>query len=80
MKSIMRLGLVVMALLTFAGCQRIETGEVGLRKDFYKQIQPGMLQPGSMNQTLVGEVLVFHTKQLTLDYKHLTPQTADHTT
>lgn len=62
-----------------AGCQRIETGEIGLRVGFDKQVQKTELQPGSFNQTFVGNVLVFHVKQLTLDYKNLTPQTADHT-
>ncbi|HET8688324.1 MAG TPA: SPFH domain-containing protein [Methanosarcina sp.] len=75
--------LVVGALLGFAllgsGCTRVATGEIGLREGFDKQVQKGELQPGSFNQVLVGDVLVFPVKQLMIDMKNLQPQTADHT-
>ena len=42
--------------LAFVFITRIETGEVGIRIGFDKQIQPGELPPGSFNQTLIGSV------------------------
>ncbi len=37
----------------------IETGEVGVRVGFDKQVQQGELLPGSFNQVLIGDVLTF---------------------
>lgn len=79
----MNKGLTV-ALLTVAalatGCARIETGEVGLRVKWDKTVADEELQPGSMNQTIVGDVLHFQVRSIavTLDDKH--PQTSDNST
>lgn len=74
--------LVVGAMLGFAllgsGCQRIETGETGLRVGFDKQVQQGELRAGSFNQVVVGDVLIFPFKQIGITEQNLTPQTADH--
>lgn len=72
----------VLAAVTLlaAGCQRIETGEVGLRRGFDKQIQKTELLPGSFNQEIVGEVIVFPVKQIALQLENMTPQTLDHST
>jgi len=80
----MKKSMVVAAMLAVAvlgtGCERIATGEVGLREDFNKTIEKTELQPGSLNQTLVGSVLVFPVKQIGLPLTKLQPQTADHST
>jgi len=74
--------LVVLVVLAFtvlaSGCQRIETGEVGLRRGFDKQIEKVELEPGSFNQEIVGDVLVFPVKQIALNEDKLQPMTADH--
>lgn len=62
------------------GCQRIETGEVGLRIGFDKQVQKGELIPGSFNQTIVGDVLVFPVKEIALHLDNMKPQTSDRST
>lgn len=66
--------------LILTACQRIETGEVGLRVGFDKQVLKGELEPGSFNQTFVGDVLLFPVKEIALQLDHMTPQTADKST
>lgn len=76
MKKIV-MGLVLAASVLMTGCTRIETGEVGVRMNASKQIEGTELQPGSWNQTLVGSVLTFPTKDLTIKIENKTPMTAD---
>lgn len=63
-----------------AGCTRIESGEVGLRVGFDKQIKSEELQAGSLNQTLIGEVLTFPVREIAMNLDNKTPQTADNST
>jgi regulator of protease activity HflC (stomatin/prohibitin superfamily) len=63
-----------------AGCTRIETGEVGLRVDFNKQVQGTELMEGSWNQTLVGDVLTFPTRQVGIEVNDRRPLTSDNST
>jgi len=71
---------ICVSALTLTACQRVETGEVGLRVGFDKQVLKGELAPGSFNQTLVGDVLLFPVKEIALQLDHMTPQTADKST
>lgn len=70
---------LVAASILATGCTRIETGEVGIRVDMSKQVQSGELMPGSWNQTLVGDVLTFPTKDIAVALDNKTPMTADNT-
>ncbi len=70
------LGLAVLA----TGCTRIETGEVGVRVGFDKQVKPGELLPGSFNQTLVGDVLTFPVKDVNVTLDNMTPVAKDNST
>lgn len=79
MKKNVALTLVAAAVLA-TGCTRIETGTVGLRVNMSKQVEPNELQPGSWNQTLVGEVLEFPVRSIQVAWNNLTPQTADNST
>ena len=79
MKKKIVLSIIAAALLA-TGCTRIETGTVGLRVDMSKQVQQQELQPGSWNQTLVGEVLEFPVRSIQVAWNNLTPQTADNST
>jgi regulator of protease activity HflC (stomatin/prohibitin superfamily) len=63
-----------------SGCTRIETGEVGIRIGFDKQINPGELFPGSFNQTFVGSVLTFPVKDVSVKVEDMTPQARDNST
>jgi len=67
-------------MATVSACTRIETGEVGVRRGFDKQIQTGELQPGSINQTVFGEVLTFPTKDVQVDVSDMTPLASDNST
>lgn len=72
--------ILILALLGLAGCERIETGEVGLRIGFDKQVNTTELQPGSFNQTLIGSVLTFPVRDIALNLDDMHPQTADNST
>jgi hypothetical protein len=75
----MRILLLCLSLLTVA-CSRIETGEVGVRIGFDKQVAPGELQPGTFNQTIVGSVLTFQVKDVGVNVTHLQPIAKDNST
>jgi len=77
MKEIM---MVFAVLMVLSGCERIETGEVGLRVGFDKQVSTNELQPGSFNQVFVGSVLTFPVRDISLALDDMHPQTADNST
>jgi hypothetical protein len=62
------------------GCTRIETGEVGVRVGFDKQVQSGELLPGSFNQSIIGEVLTFPIKDVNVVLENMTPVAKDNST
>lgn len=67
-------------MATTAACTRIETGEVGIRRGMDKQIQKEELVPGSLNQTIFGDVLTFPVKDVQVDITDLTPLASDNST
>lgn len=77
MKNLFKLSVLSAALVLAAGCTRIETGEVGVRVNASKQIEGTELMPGSWNQTLLGSVLEFPVKDITITLENKTPLTAD---
>lgn len=80
MKRILSLLALAMCMLTLSGCySRVETGEVGLRRNFNGTIDVGVLQPG-WHQTFVGDIIIFATKEILLSEDKLTPQSADKST
>jgi hypothetical protein len=79
MKRFATLGIVAAAILA-TGCTRIETGEVGVRVGFDKQVQPGELLPGSFNQVLIGDVLTFPIKDVNVVLENMTPVAKDNST
>ena len=68
------------SILVATGCTRVETGEVGIRVDFNKQIEQQELLPGSWNQTVIGDVLTFSVKDVQVDVQDLTPLASDNST
>lgn len=73
--------LTILALGILAtGCTRIETGEVGLRVGFDKQVKTEELLPGSFNQTLVGSVMTFPVKDVNVKMDDMTPIAKDNST
>jgi regulator of protease activity HflC (stomatin/prohibitin superfamily) len=79
MKRILTLGILGAAIL-MTGCTRIETGEVGLRVGFDKQVKTEELLPGSFNQTFIGDVLTFPVKEVAVKVDDITPQASDNST
>jgi regulator of protease activity HflC (stomatin/prohibitin superfamily) len=79
MKRIFTLSILAAAILA-TGCTRIETGEVGVRVGFDKQVQSGELLPGSFNQVLIGDVLTFPVKDVNVVLENMTPVAKDNST
>jgi regulator of protease activity HflC (stomatin/prohibitin superfamily) len=79
MKRIATLSILAAAVLA-TGCTRIETGEVGVRVGFDKQVQSGELLPGSFNQVLIGDVLTFPIKDVNVVLENMTPVAKDNST
>ena len=79
MKRIFTLSILAAAVLA-TGCTRIETGEVGVRVGFDKQVQSGELLPGSFNQVLIGDVLTFPIKDVNVALNDMTPVAKDNST
>lgn len=65
---------------TVSACTRIETGEVGVRRSFDKTIETTELLPGSVNQTMFGDVMTFPTKDVQVDVTDMTPLASDNST
>jgi hypothetical protein len=80
MNRVIKLSLVAAAVALTSACTRIETGEVGVRIDAYKQVQSGELLPGSVNQTLIGDVLTFPIKDVNVVLDNMTPVAKDNST
>lgn len=76
----LKLFFVGLAVVLATGCTRIETGEVGLRKDINKQVSTQELLPGSWNQTLIGDVLTFPVKDVNVVLENMTPVAKDNST
>lgn len=80
MNRFVRLSAVAAAVAMTAACTRIETGEVGVRVGFDKQVQSGELLPGSFNQVLIGDVLTFPIKDVNVKLDDMTPVAKDNST
>jgi regulator of protease activity HflC (stomatin/prohibitin superfamily) len=74
------LATLVAASVLATGCTRIETGEVGVRVGFDKQVKPGELMPGSFNQVMIGDVLTFPVKDVNVVLENMTPVAKDNST
>ena len=80
MNRFVKLSLVAGAIASMAACTRIETGEVGLRRGFDKQVSNQELLPGSFNQTIIGEVMTFPVKDVNVVLDNMTPVAKDNST
>ncbi|MBC7456270.1 MAG: SPFH domain-containing protein [Massilia sp.] len=79
-KIISLIVLVLVAGLSATGCTIVDTGEVGLRVNFDKTIESGELVAGSFNQTVIGKVLTFPVKDVSVDVRDMQPLAADNST
>ena len=80
MNRVIKLSLVAAAVALTSACTRIETGEVGVRVGFDKQVKSGELLPGSFNQSIIGEVLTFPIKDVNVVLENMTPVAKDNST
>lgn len=80
MNRFFKIGFLVAAVALTSACTRIETGEIGVRVGFDKQVKSGELLPGSFNQTLIGDVLTFPVKDVNVTLENMTPVAKDNST
>ena len=80
MNRVIKLSIVAAAVALTSACTRIETGEVGVRVGFDKQVKSGELEPGSFNQVLIGDVLTFPYKDVNVVLDNMTPVAKDNST
>ena len=80
MKTYQKLLAVAVLAVAATGCTRVQTGDVGVRIGWDKQIQQGELMPGSFNQTLIGDVLMFPVKNVNATVEDLNPVAKDNST
>lgn len=80
MNRYVKLGIVSTLAIAASACTRIETGEVGVRRSFDKTIETTELMPGSVNQTIFGDVMTFPTKDVQVDIQDMTPLASDNST
>lgn len=80
MNRFVKLSLIGAAVASMAACTRIETGEVGLRVGFDRQVSNQELLPGSFNQTLIGSVITFPVKDVNVKLDDMTPIAKDNST
>ena len=80
MNRYLKLGVIAAAVALTSACTRIETGEVGVRVGFDKQVQSGELLPGSFNQSIVGTILTFPVKDVNVVLENMTPVAKDNST
>lgn len=80
MNRFAKLAILVGLMASATACTRIETGEVGVRRAFDKTIETTELLPGSVNQTIFGDVMTFPTKDVQVNVTDLTPLASDNST
>lgn len=80
MNRSIKIAFITAAVALTSACTRIETGEVGVRVGFDKQVQSGELLPGSFNQTIVGSILTFPIKDVNVVLENMTPVAKDNST
>lgn len=80
MNRYVKIALIAGVASTLGACTRIETGEVGVRRNMSKEIVNEELMPGSWNQVIFGDVMHFPTKDVQADIVDMTPLAADNST
>jgi regulator of protease activity HflC (stomatin/prohibitin superfamily) len=75
-----KLASISLLALSLAACSRVETGQSAIRVNFDKTIEKEELLPGSFNQTLFGDVLLFPVKDVSVSVEDLTPLASDNST
>jgi len=80
MNKFIKLSMIAAAVIATSACTRIETGEVGLRVGFDKQVKNEELLPGSFNQTIIGSVMTFPIKEVAVKVDDITPVAKDNST
>lgn len=71
---------IIALALAATGCTIVDTGKVGLRKNFNNTIEQTELPAGSINQTFVGDVIEFPVRDVSAKVENQTPLSSDNAT
>lgn len=77
MKKLIALAIMALAL---TGCSFVDTGEVGLKRNFDKTIDTTEVLAGDFRQTVTGELLHFPVKDVSVSVSDLSPLAKDNST
>lgn len=77
MKKLIAFAIMVVAL---TGCSFVDTGEVGLKRNFDKTIDTTEVLAGDFRQTVTGELLHFPIKDVSVEVNDLSPLAKDNST
>jgi regulator of protease activity HflC (stomatin/prohibitin superfamily) len=80
MNKFVKIAALASVVALTSACTRIETGEVGVRVGFDKQVKSGELVPGSFNQVIIGDVLTFPVKDVNVSLENMSPVAKDNST
>lgn len=81
MKKFMSVVAAIVMATSLSGCfKAIDQGKVGLRKNYNNTIDNTELIAGSFNQTLVGSVIEFPIKEISVDVNDVQPIAKDNST
>lgn len=80
MKNFLKIIAISALAIAATGCTIVDTGKVGLRKNFNNTIESTELQAGSMNQTIIGKVIEFPVRDVSAKIDNLTPLSSDNST
>lgn len=67
-------------IASISACTRIETGQVGVIREFDKQINHTESMPGDLKQVLTQDVIIVQSKDIEVATKDLRPLAADNST
>lgn len=71
---------IIAVCISLSACNIVDTGKVGLRVNFNKTVEATELQAGSYNQVVIGSVIEFPIKEISVDVNDLNPIASDNST
>lgn len=80
MKKLFAVLAIAFAVVAGSGCSIVDTGEVGLKRNYDKTIDPVEVLAGDWKQVLVGQLLTFPVKDVAVQVNDLQPLSKDNST
>lgn len=71
MNNFSKIAIAVAISMSMMGCSRVSQGEIGIRTNFDKTVDMTERLPGSLNQTLIGDLTTFKVKDVAADVNNI---------